>query len=160
MAVKTYSIPFNVAATSAADLVAIESGATKRARITRIVFTNPGQATAATLAVVQLLRTSPAGSGGVVSALPHDPIDTAYTGTVRSGVGVGGGAGAVLKEFPIWVPTATGAFQPQIYDFPDGGPDDDAPTTASGTNNGLALRVNVGAGATGFRGFVEFVEEG
>ncbi len=166
---KKFSVPFNVAATAAADAFCIEASATKRARVTRVVLTNYGFATTATVNVVaQLLRTTAAGSGGVVTPKPEDPVDpygaaSVYGGIVRSGVGVGGAAGDILKEMMFNVP-ATPAMPlspPVVFNFGGGGPSysEPSPTTGSGVASGIALRFTVGAGASGFRGWVEFIEE-
>lgn len=155
---KRFAIPFTIGATAAADAFAIESSATKRARIRRVVITNPGTATAQTVFTAQLLRTTTAGSGGTVTPAPFDDTHAAYSGICRSGVGVGGTAGTVLAEIGL-VATATAspitAFPPVILNFEEAL----CPTTKAGVANGISLRLTVGAGAANFKGFVEFDEE-
>jgi hypothetical protein len=144
--------------TASSDSIAIESGATKIVRIRRIIIMHPGSQTTAGLRVLQLLRTTTAGTAGVIVPAPADTGDTAFSGIVRAKPTGLGTAGTVLLNIPVFVPTALAAFTPIILDM-------DALGLAksfkgiAGITNGFSLRDPGAAGGANFAATVIFTEE-
>lgn len=144
----TYMIPVSGQAnTGASHAIAVESGAAKTTRVHRVIIFQPGLQTTAGLRVLQLLRTTAAGSSGAVTPQKLDPTDPAFTGIARAKP-TPGTEGAVLLEIPIFVPTAVAAFTPISVDLEAllGKPVE----IPVGTANGVALK---DPGATGGASF-------
>lgn len=143
--------------TAASDIVAIESGATKIFRIRRIIIFQPGNQTAGGVRVLQLLRTTTAGSAGAVVPASCDASES-FSGIVRAKPTGLGAAGTVLFSIPVFVPTALGAFSPIIVDL-------DALGLAKsmkcliGIANGIALRDPGAAGGAALGATIVFSEE-
>lgn len=155
----TYTVAFNLNPAAVMNLLIVESGPTKKVRLRRLVISNPGLQTAAGIVSLQLLRTTTAGSTGVVTPTVLDPSDSAFSGIVRR-QGTSGTDGAVIYEnIPVFVPAAVGAAAPLVIEF--GGSDGVFKDVCGipGATNGLCLRHPGAAGAVGFMGWLEFTEE-
>ncbi len=137
----------NKAPTVSSDLVVAEAGANSGFLVRGVAILNPGLQTAGGVNVLQLIRTTAAGVGGVITPNPVDPDDAAFSGICRT-MGTQGTGGLVLAEIPIFVPTALAAFQPVLFDL--------AKALGSwlrvlkGAANGIALRHPGAAGAASF----------
>jgi hypothetical protein len=143
--------------TAASDSIVIESGTTKIVRIRKILILNPGTQTTAGFRVLQLLRTTTAGSAGAITPIPFDASDAAFSGIVRAKPTSLGTAGVVLMNIPVWVPAAGASFAPMIIDF-DNDPEK-APTGIAAVANGLALRDPGATGGANFAASIIFTEE-
>lgn len=157
----TYAVTVTaVAPTAAVELITIEAFAataslTGAVRIQRIEILNPGAQTAAAMVLLQLLRTTSAGTGGAVTPAVMDPADIAYPGICRASP-TAGTEGAVLLTIPVWVPATAnlGTFAPLIIDFSDAGLK--RPVIPAGVANGIALKHPGVAGAANFAARIWF----
>lgn len=159
---QTYVISFGpIAATVATDLFAIEAGPFMVTRIRRVVIMNPGVQTTSAAVNMLLLRTTTAGTGGVVTPAVLDPADFPFTGIARVAPTALGTAGATLYNFDEVVPaTIAGAGVGfEVWDFGGDSQLHKCPTIAPGITNGIAFRHPGAAGAAGLYGYVEFTEE-
>lgn len=158
----TYTISTLTAAPATANyaVLNIEAGATKTARVRRLIISNPGFGTAAAALDFELVRTTTASSAGTaVTPAPHDTTNAAYSGVARKDGATLGTIGTQLTTFTIVQPaTAVAAFTPIVFEFY--GQMSQALTIPAGTANGIALRcINGNAGATGFRASLEVTDE-
>lgn len=142
-----------VAPTTATELITIEAFAATASlsgavRIQRIEITQVGSQTTAGIVVLQLLRTTTAGTGGVVTPTVMDPADPAYPGICRANP-TAGTESTVLLDIPIYVPAAIGAFVPIVIDMATVD-SIKTPVIPAGTANGIALKHPGAAGAANF----------
>jgi hypothetical protein len=141
------------------DAFVLEAGATKSARIRKIVLFNPGSQTAGALTGAQLTRTTAAGAGGAVVPPPLDPDDVAFTGILRvNGNGQAGTLGTNLGSVSWFTPAAVAQFQPTVlFDWTNAM--DKAPRIKPGA--GITFRANQAAAGAGLNAslYLEFTEE-
>lgn len=166
--IPSYVVSFNVAPTVAMDIVDIFPVVNHVLRIKRIVIVNPGSATGAAtidIALGQVTNVGSGGAAGTVLPLDNGGRATGVTGGPDSAAGITARTGdttqapgfsAVYSPLSsITVPAAAAGFTPlTVYDSRIG---QVKSITTSGGSLGISLRIPaVGAGATGFRGYVEF----
>lgn len=144
----------NQANTAATEALVIESYAAAIVRLQRIIIWNPGIQTSGGIRVLQLLRTTTAGTGGVVVPAQFGTdaaaagVDAAYSGICRAKP-TAGTETTVLMEIPIFVPTALAAFVPMVIDFSQIDAMK-APAIPAGAANGMALKDPGAAGGASF----------
>lgn len=171
----TYVLPFNVAPVAAMDVFSICSTGSRILRVRRIVLVNPGSATAAAVVDLQLA----VAPGGTFGSGGSTPTPQSLDQTLRVAGVTGGPDGApsggtfhvgdttqatgIVQVYDplvtVSVPAAAGGFTPlAIYDERRSpGKTLTGGRNNTGVNNIVVLRIPaVGAGATGFRGYVEF----
>jgi hypothetical protein len=136
-----------LAPTAAKELFVIESYAAAVVRLLRIVIWNVGSQTTPGVRLLQLLRTTTAGSSGAVTPAPLDAADGAYSGLCRV-TPTAGTESTVIDQIPIYVPSAAAAMAPIVIDF-DGLRALKAPAIPAGTANGIALKDPGATGAAG-----------
>jgi len=157
----TYVVNFNVSPAAAADLFAIEA-AGKTIRLQRIVIDNPGFQTTAGVVLLSLIRTTTAGTGGVVTPSTLDPADPAAVSVAHAAPTSLGAAGTTIASYGIFVPaTAAAAFSPVVIDMGGQGQVYKQPTVSPSPTgaSGIALRHPGAAGAQGLIGYAVFTEE-
>ena len=104
-------------ATSASHLIFIQAGGTLVTRIKRIFVEQVVGATTATLAQLQVIRTTTAGSGGgAITARGLDTADT-YTGTIQTLPSAKGTEGNTLLQKRLWL-LQTVNTQPFSWEWP------------------------------------------
>ena len=142
-----------LAPTSLTNIMAIESGASRTTRIVRLVI-YPGNATAAGVAYLSLLRETTAGSTNAVTAsniYNRNPNDPLFSGIIRSNGLTPGTNTANGFFFPIPTPasSATSPASPIVIDLSN---DNNAQglVIPQGTNNGIVFTHSGLAGAAGF----------
>lgn len=151
----TYTVTVNGQAnTATGHSIVIEAPAGNAVRIMHVRILNPGSQTSAGLRLLQLIRTTSAGTGGTVTPAPHDTADSPYGGIARAKPTTGTES-TVLQDIPVYVPTAVGAFTPIDLDFGDVS-QEKAFTIAAGTTNGIALKDPGAAGGANFSASITF----
>lgn len=154
-AMATYTVCVNGQAnTASGHSIVIEAPSGNAVRILHVRILQPGLQTSAGIRVLQLIRTSTAGTGGTVTPVAHDPSDSAYGGICRAKP-TPGTTGSVIQEIPVYVPAALAAFSPIDIDF-DYVSQEKAPTIAAGTANGIALLDPGASGGASFAASITF----
>lgn len=151
----TYCVSVSAQAnTAATEAIVIEAPAGGAVRIQRIEITAPGIQTTAGVRILQVLRTTTAGTGGAVVPTVMDGSDAAYGGIARAKP-TAGTESTVLFEIPLFVPTALAAFVPIMVDF--AAVDSlKTPVIPAGVANGIALKDPGAAGGAGFAARIWF----
>jgi hypothetical protein len=162
----SWVVPFGATApTAATDLFAVEAGA-KPIRLMRIVIWQIGQQTTPGNVGVQIVRTKAAGVGSTVTPVR---VGNKADGATFGGICRAGNAGAnvgtlddvIASESP-WVPGATAAMTPIVFEMGGQGMCYEVPTCAASTatqTNGLAFRHPGATGATAWTGYAVFCED-
>ncbi len=152
----TYTATVNGQAnTASAHAIVIEAPAGSAVRILKVRILAPGIQTTAGVRLIQLIRTTTAGTGGAVTPAPADSADGAYGGICRAKP-TAGTAGTVLQDIPVFVPTALAAFVPILLDYAEPTMEK-APVIPAGTANGIALLDPGAAGGSGFAASITFM---
>lgn len=151
----TYTVTVNSQAnTATGHSIVIEAPASNAVRILHVRILQPGIQTSAGVRLLQLIRTTSAGTGGAVTPASHDTTDAAYGGLARAKPTTGTES-TVLQDIPVYVPTTVAAFSPIDIDFA-GVSQEKAPTIPAGTANGIALKDPGAAGGSGFSASITF----
>lgn len=151
----TYTVTVSSQAnTTSSHAIVIEAPAASAVRILKVRILAPGIQTTAGVRLLQLIRTTTAGTGGAVTPAVHDPADSAYGGICRAKP-TAGTAGTVLQDIPLFVPTAVAAFAPILFDYADVS-QDKALVIPAGVANGIALLDPGAAGGSGFSASITF----
>lgn len=156
----TYTASFGATTCAAANILAIESGASVGFKLAQVCVSLSSVATAAAAVNVFVRRETTASTGGTllvnegagtVSISKHDPGDGNYAGIARGVVATSGTAGATLDQFGFTVgelgagvadPPSAGVFCKQY-----GLVGEKMPTVSSGITNGLVISMSTsGAG--------------
>ncbi len=144
-----------IAATTASQIIVIEAPTANRVFIRRIVIWNIGTDTSAGTVDFNLVRTTTAGTGGVITPAQMDTADAAFGGVVRSLPSPGGTLGTVIFHMTIDVNNTATTQAPYIIDF-DGNRAGKPPIIPAGTANGIALYSPGATGAAAFAASIEF----
>ena len=149
-----------LADTAAASTVVVEAGAAKTVRIRSIAIMNTGLQTTPGMRTLTIKRTTAAGSGGVVTPIPVDAGDAAYSGITRV-TGTDGTAGATIFTYQFWVPLAIGNQSPLQVWPPMGatGPTIKDLVIPVGITNGIAIDDSGATGGASLAINVVFTEE-
>lgn len=143
-------------ATSADHIMAIQADGTLYTRIRRIFIAQVAAAGSGTLGVIEVIRTTTAGTGGTaITPRPYDTGDSAYGGDVRSLPTAKGTEGVVLARRRIWLTNSIAA-QPnsiEIVARTDMKPIIIQPATT----NGICLKIVTGVASATADITVEFV---
>lgn len=130
--------------TSASHLIFIQADGTNYTRIKRIYVEQVAAAGSSTLAQLQIIRTSTAGSGGgAITARPMDTAD-AYTGTIQTLPSSKGTEGVTLLQKRLWLPNSIAA-QPNSWEWVAGEQDNRKPIVIGVTStDGICLKIVTG----------------
>lgn len=152
----------NISIATANDhVLAIQAGSSLNLRLRRIHFEQGSNATAATVSEFRLIRLSTAGSGGTsVTPNPFDPSDSASGCTAQTLPSTKGTETTTLFSTRVAMRQTIATAGTQIDDAFDWYqlPNTKPIMVASGTSNGICLKIITATAGATVDGWVELVE--